>query len=673
MKGLMPLALSPNSSSSWTSNQSAPADEGMAERVDDYLPELLARDLEISAAIFAAKKMTAGIPTDSIPSEDKTRIRAGRMSLYSPYHAASARVQSLGPIEERDSMVSFMGQGSRAIEGHISESASTTSHYSSDGAEPPSFRHRGSVVTTDTSVASVGWRPKSSPSPEGPYECSWIDGDSDREDQDHDPVEEVNIGSLSPRPPTPPSSELGSPISSVMPRADIPTIWTHPSHAVHRKSRSVGGGSPITSRGQLSGLSPDLPLRSSSFTGTRQLASIGSTRNTLSQTFGTSHHRKPNKPERTQSLRINTTINAFASARARNMALEPSLMRESSPVSDDFPGSDCEAIHPPGQQLPAEKPNTVFVRPPTPPQPLRSVQSWLNSSLQPYPWAFQNEDNAKAVPLPPEAVETLRVSVACFPETMLLTSSLTVETIRSYAKKVRQPSMDSLSIMNRNMSPHSPRKSLWRKVVTYTRGSQLSDVKIPSRGLGSRHGISVGSNSPAETVDPKLWLPIKNVFGCCSDYICDALYAHIVAYNYVSALVARNPRPLASHGRTNTMSTGDPSQQDDIPKKAASLLGLAVGTHMAGRYSKRVSSPLADWTREGMVTNRDAAPTAQDNALRVIQSGLLRCVSRLIATAKLMAESGTGEERMVDMEAEDADMLFMRSLCEIVRMAEESS
>jgi hypothetical protein len=47
-------------------------------------------------------------------------------------------------------------------------------------------------------------------------------------------------------------------------------------------------------------------------------------------------------------------------------------------------------------------------------------------------------------------------------------------------------------------------------------------------------------------------------------------------------------------------------------------------------------------------------------------------MARLIATAKLMAENGQGEERMIDLEAEDADMFFMRSLCEIVRMAEEA-
>ncbi|ODA83052.1 hypothetical protein RJ55_01561 [Drechmeria coniospora] len=205
-----------------------------------------------------------------------------------------------------------------------------------------------------------------------------------------------------------------------------------------------------------------------------------------------------------------------------------------------------------------------------------SVQSWLNSSLQPLPL---NDDLSRVVPLPPDTMETLRVSISCFPETMLLSSSLTVDTIRTYSKKARQPELRETS-----------RRSLWRKVV---------------RRPESR--LDLASGRP--------WEPLKNVFGCCSDYVCDALYAHIVAYNYVCVLAN---------------SSGD----DEIPKKAASLLGL-------GR--KRLSAP----------------ETAQD-----MQGGLLQCITRLVATARLMAD----KDDIAD--AGEADMLFVRSLCEIVRIAE---
>lgn len=66
----------------------------------------------------------------------------------------------------------------------------------------------------------------------------------------------------------------------------------------------------------------------------------------------------------------------------------------------------------------------------------------------------------------------------------------------------------------------------------------------------------------------------------------------------------------------------------------------------------------------------DIGSTALDNAVRDIQSGLMRCISRLIGTAKLMAETGRIEETMVLGDMRECDMLFTRSLCEIVRLTE---
>jgi hypothetical protein len=258
---------------------------------------------------------------------------------------------------------------------------------------------------------------------------------------------------------------------------------------------------------------------------------------------------------------------------------------------------------------------------------------------------------------------------------MLLTSSLTVETIRSYAKKMRHPVTETAGCPSEDPSQIS-RKSLWRKVVSYRRNQQASDPKSHPRSPNSRQGSSVDSTSSEELDTPRPWSPVKNVFGHCSDYICDALYAHIVSYNYVSALVARNPAPLPGIGRANSISLRESHQQDDIPKKAASLLGLAASAEAAAsmaRSGRRVSSPFGNWNRDGIMTSQSNEPSSQDNALRVIQSGLLQCIARLVATAKLMAEKEHGEEKMVDVESQDADMFFMRSLCEIVRMAEEAS
>ena len=65
--------------------------------------------------------------------------------------------------------------------------------------------------------------------------------------------------------------------------------------------------------------------------------------------------------------------------------------------------------------------------------------------------------------------------------------------------------------------------------------------------------------------------------------------------------------------------------------------------------------------------------SSYENAVRDIQTGLMRCITQLVATAR----SGAGEERMVEMGggggASEVDVLLTRSLCEVVRLAEETA
>lgn len=326
--------------------------------------------------------------------------------------------------------------------------------------------------------------------------------------------------------------------------------------------------------------------------------------------------------------------------------------------------SDDESLFNEGQT----SSNGVFIRPSPPPSPLPSVQYWLNGSTHPYGSQNQSDDLAKAVPLPPNVVETLRVSIACFPETMLLTSSLTVETIRNYSRKVRQPSAELLSNLAPDSPSDSPRKSIWKRVVNYKRSPSVQSdrrrAESPSPVSGNFYSPSTCSLAP-----PKPWQPLKNVFGCASDYICDALWAHILAYNYISAVVPRTPPPRTPappptrHGRSSTSN----DNKEEIPKKAAHLLGLADTPGV-----DRIARKLGSW-RQGMVAEQSAKSASYDNATRDIQAGLMRCIIRLIATAKLMAEDGEAEDRVVEIETREVDILFTRGLCEIVRISEEAA
>ncbi|KAG6116796.1 hypothetical protein E4U13_001609 [Claviceps humidiphila] len=678
MKGLMPLALSSPFSNSGSSSQSVTIDDGEVVPYNGCLPELLAQDLERSSDTFASKDMTAGTPNTVPKTEERIRTRVSKAS-YSPYCAASARVQVLSAIEERDSMVSFMDQQEpELVVDQHSDSASTTSHDSSEEAEPPSFRHRGSVVTSATSVGSTPYsKTKVSSLAERSCACSWIDVDSDR-DEDEEIFDDCHFDSLSPRPPTPAAdSEARMPPVAAVPRADVPSIRSRSSCMFRPRSNSVNEDlSNPTVRRYSMGPPVRLPQRSSSINTLLPRTSMSCAESSLPQTFGTRAQRRSKKPERIQTLAIDTACNdGFVPICVREAVMKPSLMRDLSPMDDGYTESDNEAMWSP-MKMRAPKENPIFVRPPSPPQQLHSVQSWLNSSLQPFPWSSHGEDNAKLVPLPPDAVENLRISVALFPETMLLTSSLTVETIRSFSKKVRRPSLESSSIvLGEGLLPESPRRSLWRKVIPHRRGSQFSDPRTLSAPPSPRHPGSSAPTSPASTDTLKPWMPLKNVFGCCSDYICDALYAHIVAYNYVSAFLSKTPVPLSASGHSGTLNLRESPSHDDIPAKAAYLLGLSAsgdGAATMGRFPHRLGSLPGDRIMEGISTHRDTVLIAQDNTLRAIQSGLLRCVSRLLNTAKHMAENDTTQDGVIEVESGDADMLFLRSLCEIVRMAEDS-
>ncbi|KHO01310.1 uncharacterized protein MAM_00311 [Metarhizium album ARSEF 1941] len=617
--------------------------------------------------------MTAGAPQIASSVEERARSRGSRTAFYSPYLAASARGQSLDPIEERESTASFIDQEAELPEKDdlISESTPTTSHSSSDGAEPPEFRPRGSVVTTATSLASLACRRNSSPPADNQYEGSWIEADSDGEDDADGNTEDYNVGSLSPRPPRQSCSGMSSPATESGSKINMPNFWIVGHNLPHQKSHSVSGEFPrLHVRRQRSGKSLDMPVRPRTMNGPRKESVADTFKSGSLQTPCPDQCQGLKTLRRMQPLRTSTADSSLPTRLVKKLSHEPAINLATSPASNACSAFDEEDLHPVANRG-STKPQADLVRPPTLPEPLQTVQSWLNSSLQPYPWASKSDEAARAVPLPPDAIETLRVSVVCFPETMLLTSSLTVETIRSYAKKMRHP-MPEVSSISGDASMQASRKSLWRKVVDYNKGPHPSNLKSTPR----YSNVQNADSSLSEVDAPKPWAPIKNVFYHCSDYICDALYAHIVSYNYISALIARNPVPLVSNGRANSMSSRDQHQQDDIPKKAASLLGLAASAEAAARmsqFTRPVSSPLGEWNKEGIMTSSSSMPSSQDNALRVIQNGLLRCIARLVATAKLMAEDGAEEDGLADVEAEEADPLFMRCLCEIVRVVEEAS
>lgn len=212
---------------------------------------------------------------------------------------------------------------------------------------------------------------------------------------------------------------------------------------------------------------------------------------------------------------------------------------------------------------------------------------------------FSPGGSARGIPLPQEVLEALRVSISCFPETMLLTSSLSIEMIRAYSKKLRHQtdpghhlesdgsqSMHSTSSHNARIARrwnlswlnHGQRSRPQQQQQQY-HNSTSSDLS------SSLDAASVVSSVDPQTRAPPSWAPIKTIFPTASDYLCDALYAHLLAYNYINTLCpARTGAPRSHINRSHSDSDSRSNSQPDraprsapglgIPHKAASLLGM---------------------------------------------------------------------------------------------------
>lgn len=680
MTGLMPLTLIASHPSSTTSLHLA---EMMVEKADDCFPEMLARDLELRTEVFMAQKMTAGAPASAITAEymfrqKAARALASRPRASSPYYTASARIRSLGAIEERDASM-LITEDPVVMTDAVSEAGSSAGSDVSGGMPPPSFRYRNqSIATAATSLDSSTWKPSPPSSPEptsAVMESSWINCDSeDEEELEH--LQSRQVGDqfrdteshFTPRLPN--MLQEKRPIGrQSLPLKPTGTDITRP-HFHHKKSHSVSGGSPI-----------GIPRRSLSHSFRQETASPVA----LQHRFRTPEVLISNRPSmRTQSPAFqqhdvyeDDVMDSAAEAydQMQSTAYRPGPVKRLSIQTDVAPeGAELgerylaklEALPTTDHGILPLSHKNLHAQPSLSPSHAPSVQSWLDSSVQGCPVSANNSDDmARIVPLPPDVIETLRVSTACFPETMLLSSSLTVETIRSYAKKVRQPVLKPLDITPPTSPTYVEKRSLWRKVVSHRRAESAS--------ISSRPTLTSASMLSVEAIKP--WASLKNVFNHCSDYICDAMYAHIVAYNYISLLAAKLPQSDASSIRRTGSLLRKDSQQEDIPKKAASLLGLGGGAdplqNKVGRLTKKISSQMTPWMKEDFSMISNVNPN-QEGSIRNIQADLFKCIAQLVATAKLAGTSKT-TDAIVEVAAENADTFLIRSLCEIVRMAEDAN
>ncbi|OAA60406.1 hypothetical protein SPI_05530 [Niveomyces insectorum RCEF 264] len=249
------------------------------------------------------------------------------------------------------------------------------------------------------------------------------------------------------------------------------------------------------------------------------------------------------------------------------------------------------------------------------------------------------------IPLPREVIDTLRVSVSCFPETMLSLSSFSIQTIRSYSHKVRRGGQSDTDSAHRFLLSPSSSMGGWPPSPTAARHItppalsssptttsfcdsssdsrtnlfgpmrapmptsqapsrfwKLSKRLIPSRtspnlgaltgrGPSSDHGSFSGRNNRLDDVsdedhDKASGACLKRIFPTGSDYLCDALYAHILAFNYIGLLCpAPSPAPVPAPVLHPASLSSSPSRTDlGDPSLTAKASTIATATSTATLY-----------------------------------------------------------------------------------------
>lgn len=222
------------------------------------------------------------------------------------------------------------------------------------------------------------------------------------------------------------------------------------------------------------------------------------------------------------------------------------------------------------------------------------VQSWLDSSattaqLSSPTHLTTHSPTSKApignVRVAAEVLENLRISVGNFPDTMLRTSSLTVQTIRSYSRKLRRGCTSSGDRgFGRDSDDYAftafDAPTVESVAASVDRKSSFGNLKIKKLSLrGKRLHLSSrqapSHNSPFQKEEDDFWPPVdhrnfsmrsntppsrkssevsacvgalRSIFPDGTDYLLDGLYAHLIAYNYMNSLCGAMPHLHSSPG-----------------------------------------------------------------------------------------------------------------------------
>ncbi|KAJ9161321.1 hypothetical protein NKR19_g2370 [Coniochaeta hoffmannii] len=688
-------------------------------------PEILARDLEISEATFLAKSMTAGAPIRSLATRP---AEMQKQPLYLSIDDQNSRVHwgdamskdgGLGVIEETSYHSDSSDNGTTP-----SDVASLTSDSGTDSVpdmEPPSVRMRQpSVCTAATSVMAHCLPAKEQPgyssvALEDSYQGqSWID--LDMEDSD-DGDEDIEAQTAYPGRATKHTPHWDSAATTLASQAsefqhEIITSETYraskkPSRYQARMfGRSSGGAAPERPLSGVSIAEHDAPTQNEAMND------------------HLSHDENP-----AGDLSYDSSI--VANERMSRVKIPAHLLEEIMQGSQSEPAATPSA----GPVAAQASQDTAAQASPDPPTPAESSDSGDSSIVETFfrskialpdagassskgsPEDQTTSPSAKApvnMRLHPDVFYRLEASVNGFPDTMLSTRALPIDIIRSLPKNRTFSTTFSSTSSSLAVALEQPD-------AAPTTSSSKWNLSLRKRDNNPPPPPTPSSSHPASSLPTKPTPAsiIQRVFPSGNALHCDSLYAHLVAYIYITSLcgpdgffsgndpscmsppttallpATRKSRNLM-HRPTRESSS---SAAVAIPRKASMLLGMDKGAAPSsslsaqqqqqphglgkvrslfrgkgkGEEGKMVPAKVGTSGRSRPVTERD---------VREVQVGLLRCIRNLVAKLRTTAGSGReGEggggvlrEDDLDVDAEGwkgLDPFLLRALVEIVRGEEE--
>ncbi|ETS74209.1 hypothetical protein PFICI_14075 [Pestalotiopsis fici W106-1] len=683
--------------------------------MDCNFPEMLAGDLGLSEEVFRSKNLTAGAPAASLSGHGGRRHNSlqdrssGLLSSPDQRHVL-VRMRSLQTVESGNHQLDMASGRERR------QSFESTSTDSSGGMEPPSVAGRGREVSVGTAATSVtSGRFSASDKSNSPIDKnsngSWTDLQLTN-DAHHSSSINHNSSNASQvercqslsniRQQSSPRSPLDSPRSPRDIGGELRTI-------------SLGNGKPSPSVAEplpafkspmnfgTSLMQPETPssFNSSTSTSTRPNG-FPARRSSLTQNsdfLRVSYQRA--SPHSPSSVRHSSIINSNLMPTV-TPTRRPSSAGNASPYSRDDEARSMLSLNSDDEddedddtfdQSVATPKEVNQVATPTIVSPLADIERWVDqSSIEFGHLPSPTKDfQGSRLHVAPEVLDTLRISVACFPETILTCSSLSIETIRGNGKKVRFRKLDIAddSQLSLDSPDASAKPSKW-KWLTTKRAPEPSPTKLQP----SQRYLPPPLDEAIEPQSQKaVWQSVKNIFPKGTDHLCDALYAHILAYNYVTSLcppstvVTQTARPGSKQSSAPSISDKASLRSDNnkIPHKAATLLGLEndPSTTAPPRDSSTTARPdtrrgktgFMQGKREntktfGSVANRTS--DEHDQSLKDLRYGLAKCIARLVGTLRLTSgEPLTQSKSVRPGDIKDIDPLFIRALCEVVRCNEE--